>query len=245
MLENMWESIIKPDRRSINEWPLPRSGHAADVYEDGFFIFGGLLNDGLHSNELWFFNTTSLTWTLCANKSDVVPEKVTDHTLTTAEGYLYVFGGKNEERILIDSIYRIDAKVPEQWEKVYVKGGNYPRKQLAGHSTVYHKHSRSLIVFGGYIQSSALFSDRSREIYAFHTDDFFWSHLHNDNWSNYSMPKHRAFHTAVIMGNYMVVYGGNTHYHQTYEICYSQEIFFYHLGCHVWINNTYFIGKLS
>jgi hypothetical protein len=52
------------------------------------------------------------------------------------------------------------------------------------------------------------------------------------------------------MGNYMVVFGGNTHDHfdqkwpdrPGLEICYNAHMYFYHLGCHVWLNHTYFTG---
>lgn len=249
ILENSWENIAKPQwKDSINataSWPAARSGHGMDKYGDGFFIFGGILKDGSHSDELWFFNITSMLWTICATESNIVPIKVTGHTLTAAEDYLYILGGKTEDRIFTDSMFRISAKHPEQWEQVLVKGGSYPPRRLVGHTTVYHKHSQSLIVFGGYTQGSALFSDRTREIQAFNINDQYWSHLYNEGWKKEAVPRHRAFHSGVIMGNYLVVYGGNTHDHSGLEICYSPEIFFYHLGCHVWLNHTHFTGLLS
>lgn len=247
MSENIWESLEKPHEiNSINRtisWPAARNGHAMDKYGDGFFIFGGILKDDSHSDELWFFNVTSLSWSLCATESELIPEKVTGHTLTTVKDHLYVLGGKNEDRIFVTSMFRISAKQPDQWEQVLIKGGNYPPKRLVGHTTVYYKHMQSLIVFGGYTQGSALFSDRVREIQAFNIDDHYWSLLYNEGWRKDFIPRHRAFHSGVLMGNYLVIYGGNTHDHSNLEICYSQEIFFYHLGCHMWLNHTHFTGK--
>ncbi|KAH9496424.1 Multiple epidermal growth factor-like domains protein 8, partial [Bulinus truncatus] len=245
MSENVWENLTRLLKKTGGDWPSPRSGHAMDVYGDGFYIFGGLLNNGSHSDELWFFNISSMTWSLCANESFITPEKVTEHTLTTVDDFLFVVGGKTEERVYIDSIFKISAKSPEQWESVSVKGGKYPTKRLVGHSTLYHRHSRSLIVFGGYKQESALFSDRSNIIHMFSIDDLYWSQLHNNNWLKESVPRDRAYHSAVLMGNYMAVYGGNSHRHEELEICYSNEIYFYHLGCHVWLNHTYFSGNAS
>ena len=59
-----------------------------------------------------------------------------------------------------------------------------------------------------------------------------------------TVPRERAFHSAVVMGNYMVVYGGNTHEHDALEVCYSRQIYFYHLSCHKWLNDTYFTSQL-
>ncbi|CAG5128382.1 unnamed protein product, partial [Candidula unifasciata] len=247
--ENLWESLAKPDHiataNKTVSWPAGRSGHAVDSYGDGFYIFGGILGDGLHSNELWFFNITSLSWTQCATESVIMPERLTGHTLTAADDYLYVIGGKNEDRIFLNVMYRISASHPDQWERVLAKGGNYPLKRLVGHTSVYYRHSRSLIVFGGYTQGSALFSDRSKDILSFNIDDLYWAYFHSEDWNKDSTPRHRAFHSVVVMGNYLVIYGGNTHDHSGLEICYSHEIFFYHLGCHVWLNHTYFTGNSS
>lgn len=242
--KNLWENLTRKLKMGEVLWPSGRSGHAMDAYGEGFYIFGGLLNNGSHSNELWFFNISSMTWALCANESGIMPEKVTDHTLTTADDHLFVIGGKTEERVYIDTIYKISAEMPEQWEQVSVKGGRYPTKRLVGHSTLYHKHWRSLIVFGGYKQETALFSDRSNIIHVFSIDDLYWSQLHNFRWHKDFIPRDRAYHSAVLVGNYMAVYGGNSHKHEELEICYSNEIHFYHLGCHLWLNHSYFSGKL-
>ncbi|XP_055897034.1 multiple epidermal growth factor-like domains protein 8 [Biomphalaria glabrata] len=243
--KNLWENLTRKLKMGEVLWPSGRSGHAMDAYGEGFYIFGGLLNNGSHSNELWFFNISSMTWALCANESGIMPEKVTDHTLTTADDHLFVIGGKTEERVYIDTIYKISAEMPEQWEQVSVKGGRYPTKRLVGHSTLYHKHSRSLIVFGGYKQETALFSDRSNIIHVFSIDDLYWSQLHNFRWHKDFIPRDRAYHSAVLVGNYMAVYGGNSHKHEELEICYSNEIHFYHLGCHLWLNHSYFSANTS
>ena len=234
---NRWESMAVS-----SPWPQPRSGHAMAVHSDGFYIFGGVLANGSHSNELWFYNTTSETWVLTAGNSSVVPHAVTGHTLTAVDAWLYLIGGKTEDRVSRDNVYRIDATKAESWEVVVVKGSRYPPKRLVGHSTIYHKESHTLIVFGGYIQSSALFSDRTRQIHSLSLHDNYWSELINNNWRDLTIPKERAFHSAVTIGNYMVVYGGNTHDHSGLEICYNSRMYFYHLGCHVWLNHTYFTG---
>ncbi|XP_076454870.1 multiple epidermal growth factor-like domains protein 8 [Babylonia areolata] len=236
---NLWESMTM-----LEPWPAPRSDHAMAAYADGFFIFGGLLTDGSHSNELWFFNVTSEQWTVRAVNSSVTPHAVTGHTLTTVGQWLYLIGGKTEDRVSRDDVFRIDASTADTWEVVVIKGSRYPRKRLVGHSTIYHQEAHSLIVFGGYLQSSALFSDRTRQIHSLSLHDNYWSELSIDTWRDATVPKERAFHSAVRMGGYMVVFGGNTHDHSSLEICYNSRLYFYHLGCHVWLNHTYFSGPV-
>lgn len=40
----------------------------------------------------------------------------------------------------------------------------------------------------------------------------------------------------LFLGNYIVVFGGYTHRHAKVEICYDNEIYLYHLGCHTWLS---------
>ncbi|KAL8608232.1 hypothetical protein ACOMHN_016687 [Nucella lapillus] len=236
---NQWESLTVSD-----PWPQPRSDHAMAAYRDGFFIFGGLLADGSHSDELWFFNVTSERWALKAQNSSVIPYGVTGHTLTSVSDWLYIIGGKTQDRVSRDDVFRINASTADAWEVVVIKGSRYPRKRLVGHSTIYHQEAHSLLVFGGYLQSSALFSDRTRQVHSLSLHDNYWSELSINSWRESTVPKQRAFHSAVIMGNYMVVFGGNTHDHSSLEVCYNARLYFYHLGCHVWLNHTYFTGPL-
>ncbi|XP_041369444.1 multiple epidermal growth factor-like domains protein 8 [Gigantopelta aegis] len=240
MTTNEWESVVQTE-----PWPSARKGHAMAAVSDGLFIFGGILQNGSHSNDLWFFNATTNRFSQRAVNSTIIPLPVTGHTLTTVQSWIYLFGGKGEDRVLIDYMYRIDAEKSEQWERVYFKGGNFPRKRLVGHSTVYHKESKSLVVFGGYLQRSALISERTSHVHMFHVDDNYWSDLDNRDANKSSDPIRGAFHSVVVMGNYLVVYGGNTHIHHRLEVCYNEGFYFYHLGCHVWVNSTHFSGLSS
>ncbi|GFS15989.1 multiple epidermal growth factor-like domains protein 8 [Elysia marginata] len=233
----------RSDRSLMSEagkWPAARSGHAMDKFEDGFFVFGGRLSDESLSNELWFFNISSMEWRLCAEHSKVRPLKMHGHTLTTVEDYLYSIGGTNEDHYFVDKIYRISASIPDQWETVQIWGGVHTPPRFVGHSTVYHAHSRSLFIFGGYIQNSGLFSDRSNDIYTFQLETRYWSRLNVKGLH----PWRRAFHSGLLMGQYLVVYGGKTR-RDKLEICYNNEVFFYHLGCHRWLNHAYFVGNAT
>lgn len=84
--------------------PADRYGHAVAALDGGFVIYGGKLGDveeggqsGGLSDELWLFNVTqnegSGQWERRAMNSTVQPPALTRHTITNADGVLYVFGG--------------------------------------------------------------------------------------------------------------------------------------------------------
>lgn len=82
--------------------PADRYGHAVAPVDGGFVIYGGKMGDveeagGGLSDELWLFNVTqnesSGQWERRATNSTVRPPTLTRHTLTNADGVLYVFGG--------------------------------------------------------------------------------------------------------------------------------------------------------
>ncbi len=63
------------------------------------------------------------------------------------------------------------------------------------------------------------------------------------SWSQVVYPRQggapeMAFHTAALVSSYMVLHGGYTHKHNRREVCYSPELYFYHLDCHVWVSSA-------
>ena len=87
--------------------PSPRYGHAACKYDEGFVIYGGKIEDGTLSNELWHYNVNTSIWTLRAKNSPFYPPRLTRHTLTLAEDYIYLFGGSTVDGEFSSSLYRI------------------------------------------------------------------------------------------------------------------------------------------
>lgn len=45
----------------------------------------------------------------------------------------------------------------------------------------------------------------------------------------------RAYHSTKVLGNYMIVFGGYSHHHNDVEACHDDRLYFFHLGCHVWV----------
>lgn len=86
--------------------------------------------------------------------------------------------------------------------------------------------------------SAARFSKLSDRIFSFQLDSRHWTEIlyPRTPLRDAYIPRERAFHTASIAGNYMIVFGGYTHRHNKEEICYDNQMYLYHLGCHTWIN---------
>ena len=215
-------------------WPEARYRHAIVEYIDKLYMFGGMMADEQHSNDLWVFDVQTGFWSQVSALNK--PPGVSSHTLTLVEGtWLYLFGGRLNDGNFTSNIYRIHLQNLTAWEKVIPQGGKRSDRRLVGHSTVYHSQSKSLLVYGGFQPDYARFPKRTNLLHSYHIEENMWGQIHYDSKTDVELPKERAFHTAAIIGNYMVIYGGNAHIHHQEEICYDSGIYFYHLGCHIWV----------
>lgn len=228
--------------------PAHRYGHAAcavNMTGGGFVIFGGKLENNSLSNDLWLFNAsvveTNAHWSLRAWNSTIQPPKLTRHTITRVGDHLYVFGGSLSNGDFSSRIFRIrlmNDPAAEQWEELHPRGGKQLDVRVVAHTTVHHRPSNSLIVYGGVVVNVARFSKLSDRMFAFQLDHMYWTEIQYPRTPlrDTYIPRERAFHTATIVGNYMIVFGGYTHRHNKEEICYDNQMYLYHLGCHTWIN---------
>lgn len=229
------------ERNRSRVQPPPRYGHAACAINDSFVIYGGKLANGKLSSDLWLFNISTREWTLRAAQSRISPPKLTRHTLTlvTSNGYVYLFGGALESGEFSSRIFRIRLSNGEdQWDEVLSRGGKSFDYRVVAHTTNFHPQTNSLIVYGGIIVNLARLSKLSDRIFSFSIDDQHWTEIFypRSTQKETSVPSERAFHTATIAGNYLVVFGGYSHRHNKEEICYDNQMYLYHLGCHAWIN---------
>ncbi|XP_050362348.1 multiple epidermal growth factor-like domains protein 8 [Nymphalis io] len=219
--------------------PEPRYGHSACACKNGFILYGGKLSDGSLSSELWYYDALANTWTLRAANSTFSPPGLTRHTLTAVKDELYLFGGSTVDGEFSSSLYkiRLSDNGNETWERVQVRGGKELDVRVVAHTAVYHQHSNSILVYGGVVASVARFSKLSDRMFAFDLDYKHWSEIHypRAHLRDTYVPRERAFHTATVIGNYLIVFGGYSHRHNREEICYDGQMYLYHLGCHSWI----------
>lgn len=195
--------------RSISE-PSPRYGHASCAIANGFLIYGGKLDNGSLSNELWSYDIFTKKWTLRAQKSVIVPPPLTRHSLTPTGEYIYLFGGSTADGEFSSKLFKIkiwnndNFEINENWEYVQPRGGKELDVRVVAHSTVYHKKSNSLLVYGGVVAGVARFSKLSDRMFAFQIDSKHWTELHypTEHLRENFVPRERAFHTASIIGKY-------------------------------------------
>ena len=149
----------------------------------------------------------------------------------------YVIGGRTSDGEFVSDVYVVNVEdvADAQWTRIRSRGGRDAHHRLVGHTTVYHDESRSLLVFGGFSPENARFPRRSSLLLSYHIDAKRWLALSYDTEMQ-SVPRERAFHAAVIVGNYMLIHGGQVHIHHEDETCYDAQIYVYHLACHVWVD---------
>lgn len=227
--------------------PSGRYRHIMELYENHLLVFGGVLANGSYSNELWSFDLTTLAWELLPPGTDSVPPGLAHHSSCIVEySYLVVIGGESEENSFLGTVYKYDLQLQQGWEEITPRGGIGNQVKLRDHSSVYHYDTKSIIVFGGLQPSqnrNSLISRRIGTVYAFQFEDRYWTKM-----ASTGSVRERSFHSANIIGNYMVVYGGSVHTHLSNtqglvhvddygdnEKCFEDGIELYHLGCHKWI----------
>ncbi|KAM8927354.1 multiple epidermal growth factor-like domains protein 8 [Pelodytes ibericus] len=221
---NTWES------RTYSPGPAARHSHVVVEWNDTLILFGGELSGGNLTGDVWVFLPLEERWMELTPHSPLHPPPLANHAAATVDNWLYVFGGRTSRDVFSSLMFRLNLYSWE-WEQVFPSGGKPP--SAAGHSMVFHATSRSLLIYGGHRPSTARFSMRVNTTDLFHVDLNYWTSLKSRDGSH--GPRERAFHSATVIGNYMVVYGGNLHIHYQEEKCYDEEIFFYHLGCHQWV----------
>jgi len=238
-----WQTVARSE-----PWPAPRYGHAMCAVDMRIFLYGGVLSDGNSSSELWEFDIPVGRWKMINTSSSVHPPALSGHTLTPVDAkWLYVVGGRTSDGECVSDVHvaGISTGVDDvRWQRVRSRGGREARHRLVGHTTVFHNESRSLLVFGGFSPESARFPRRLALLLSFHVDARRWLSLSYDSTLP-SVPRERAYHTAVIVGNYMMIHGGQVHVHHEDETCYDSQIYVYHLFCHVWVDFISLVDKLN
>ena len=214
-------------------------------YSNNYYllVFGGEDENRQLNNELWIFNISNSSWTLLESNISY-PTATSQHAATVVpdgnETFLYIFGGKNSERTdiwLTSTMYRF-RWTRRSWEAVmsHTGGVSQTRLRKAGHSMIYDSLSNCLVVFGGYELSKEKGDlQRSHTLLMFDLKRFFWTEIkHSTPLTTSNMPKPMAFHSANIVGDYMVILGGSTHTHDADETCHDDTMYFYHLRCNKW-----------
>lgn len=158
-------------------------------------VFGGIVDiqEQKSSNDLYAFDLNRRQWRKI-NQTGYIPKKRHEHTSSVIGQKMYLFGGTDFEDYFGDlSIFDFTFN---SWIQAKTHGKS-PAKR-SGHSAVVH--GTSLYIFGGG-NNEKMFND----IFVLDTDTLTWREI---KIANTFSPTQRLHHTANVVGNRMIVFGG-------------------------------------
>jgi len=176
------------------------------AHPGGLFLFGG--SDGaVYRYDIWRFDTRTAAWTMLlphtaqAADASVRPSGRAGHSAIThnSNSEVVIFGS-NTPGCLFNDVLSFSVR-KRQWT----------RHECAGASPslrAYHTACRvveSMYVFGGIAQGVS-----RNDLWAYALDAHAWTQVVGAGGSA-TFP--RCYHSAIPLGNRLVVYGGNTGFH--------------------------------
>lgn len=165
---------------------VARHSHTAVEWMGNMVIFGGELANGFLASDVWMYRPLQDDWQQLGFSNSHGAPKLANHAAAVVDSYLYVFGGgfhmilspcilcldwftfihreilsphfpgRTEEDMFSSSLYRFGLHGTGRWETVHPTGGKPPA--TAGHSMVYHRPSRILLVYGGHRPTTARYT---------------------------------------------------------------------------------------
>jgi len=207
---------------ATGQWsPLPesplksRQNHSAVAFGSEMIVWGGDGSDSyLPNNPGAIFDLTTNQWTLLPSLGKTVHDPKTlnkystdyfaqrkQHSAAVLRKEMFVYGGQG---MGLD-LGNLDPKSPDllsfnlvdsEWKRV----GDGPKGGPTMAQTMV-KYGNKLIVFGG--QEKGQLGPAINRAFSYSPETNIWSSLDSTN-----APSARSFHTAVVVGDNMVVWGG-------------------------------------
>ncbi|XP_048585207.1 attractin-like protein 1 [Nematostella vectensis] len=224
---NTWE-VLQLDPAS----PVPsrRYGHSMVVVNGSLVVFGGRV-EGSEVNELWIFDTHLMSWQEVSPKGGNTPLAVSGHSATVVGGKMVVLFGYGPEEGFTQKVQEYDL-MTNSWQLFNVS--SHIVRATYGHSSVYDHLSGRIYLHGGYRMPSPKGNSKdeiSSDTNAYDPNTRQWYTL-------LSSDQPRFFHSAVLIGHMMLVYGGNTHNmtvaSDKLTKCYSQDFLMFDTRCNNW-----------
>lgn len=230
-----WKEVLTT---MSNVSPGGRHMATAVWYNEHLYIFCGATGPGQFTNEVWHLDVQRLVWSHIDAKGDV-PLALVGHSTALVEDIVYIFGGMTEEVGLSAVLYTFNLHT-YTWQTIRGSGtrpdGNF------GSSLVYDSKRNQLILFGGrryLVPGSNAGPQRSATIMAFELESEEWRIIVT---SPHSCPTGsciaRSEHVTGIIGDYMIVHGGNRFQHGSENLCHSDDTLLFHIPCGKWISDT-------
>ena len=188
---NTWREMVPS---SISTTPSARHSHAAVVYQDSMYIFGGY--DGLYRNDFHRYNYRTNTWNIMTDSlgaNEFWPKPRYRTTSTVLGDNMFIFGGHDGSRQLND-FYAWSFK-NETWTEVQFFGS--PPSPRDSHVAVAYKNS--LFIFGGSTGNA-----RS-DFYEYKLDEQRWVSVVGTSGT---APSSRFCHVGAVYNRCFYVFGG-------------------------------------
>ena len=238
---NTWMQVTV-DSTPDAKMPKGRYFHASEILlaKQIIYTYGGLNFNSKNKSlqflgDFWQFSLQEQRWKeVEIEENSTIPLPLAGHTLTLMKN------GDKESLILIggcsnttsDDKYGFwEYNLNKKWIKLNTSG-SIPNG-IFGHSTVYQ--NMVLYVFGGYQMVDSRMQI-SNKLFAFSYDKMLWTELPLFNQLNRLedyLPRARFLHSAVSTPQFMLIYGGQTHPHNSSDILNA-----YVYKCNSWIRLT-------
>ncbi|XP_058838311.1 host cell factor isoform X2 [Topomyia yanbarensis] len=206
---------------ATNQWYVPATkgdvppGCAAYGFVvDGtrILVFGGMVEYGKYSNELYELQATKWEWKKLKPKppeSGLPPCRRLGHSFTLVGDKIYLFGGlanesddpKNNIPKYLNDLYILEIKNNQlQWEIPTTFGESPPPRESHTAVSWYDKKLKKywLVIYGG------MSGCRLGDLWLLDTDTMSWTRPRTSG----PLPLPRSLHSSTLIGNRMYVFGG-------------------------------------
>lgn len=177
--------------------PAERYGHAATVIGTDVYIFGGKGGKGMLYNDLWCLDVTKWSWSLMPSTSAAPAARMG----CSLAGPLLLFGGWDAARKTYNDLWLYD-RTTFSWVQPKTHGTAPSARH--GHSCVFDEVSSRLLVYGGCAIDSEGHLSYLKDTRELDLNVMTWGRTRISG----TYPTARYWHTAVLVGNVMVVSGG-------------------------------------
>lgn len=186
-------------------FPPKVDGHTMIQHERQLIIFGGNNNQlpGGGDRRIFSFDLDTFEWRVLPvmnEEEKETPEGRALHSCVYSpiDQCMYVFGGKStyyQSRRMFNDLFKFSFK-DMRWSQVCADNAPSAR---SGHSCCFSQSRNSLIIFGGFDTERRYLDD----VYEFELNQMKWNRL-----DTVDAPMGRERHSATLIGDHMLVYGG-------------------------------------
>lgn len=138
-----WE-LVEPVDSSM---PPPLTNHTMCIHKYKIYVFGGIYDNEIVSNDLWCFDTLVSKWLQVKTSGDI-PAPVNEHAACVASDVLYVYGGNDFSGTIYDTLYALDLE-SSTWTKLCKELDKDGPGARCGHTMSFIPKLNKLVIMGG------------------------------------------------------------------------------------------------